>query len=89
MELTVAVEPASNKNKGVIMESIEIDDLMARIDPKLLQLIFILMQSNKSDRRSKTDIVREIDSAGDIGPNRADLSLVLFILYREALFIQL
>ena len=35
MELTVAVEPSSNKNKGMIIESIEIDDLMARIDPKL------------------------------------------------------
>ena len=41
------------------------------------------------DQRPRTDIVREIGSAGDSGPNRADLYLVLFFLYREALYIQL
>ena len=44
---------------------------------------------NKVDQRPRIDIVREIDSAGESGQNRADLSLVLFILYREAFYIQL
>ena len=82
-------ERSGNKIKGIIKESIEIDDLVARIEPKLFHYILILRLSNKVDQRPRTDIVREIDSAGDSGPNRADLSLVLFILYREALYIQL
>ena len=61
---------------------------MARIEPKLLHLILILRLSNKVDQRPRIDIVREIDSAGDSDPNTADLSLVLFVLYREALYIQ-
>ena len=86
MELTE--EASGNKNKRIIKESIEIDDLVARIEPKLFHHILILRLSNKVDQRPRTDIVREIDSAGDSGPNRADLSLVLFILYREALYSQ-
>ena len=64
---------------------------MARIEPKLLHLILhvILRLSNKVDQRPRIDIVRKIDSAGDSDPNTADLSLVLFVLYREALYIQL
>ena len=86
MELTE--EASGNKNKRIIKESIEIDDLVARIEPKLFHHILILRLSNKVDQRPRTDIVREIDSARDSGPNRADLSLVLFILYREALYSQ-
>ena len=74
MKLTV--EKLDNNNNGLIKESIEIDDLVARIEPKLFHYILILRLSNKVDQRPRTDIVREIDSAGDSGPNRADLSLV-------------
>ena len=81
-------ERSGNKIKGIIKESIEIDDLVARIEPKLFHYILILRLSNKVEQRQMTDIVGKIDSAGN-SPNRADLSLVLFILYREALYIQL
>lgn len=80
---------ANSQGFGIIKENIVIDDLVARIEPKLFHYILILRLSNKVDQRPRTDIVREIDSAGDSGPNRADLSLVLFSLYREALYIQL
>ena len=85
----LTVERSGNKNIGIIKESVEIDDLVAPKEPKLFRYILILRLSNKVGQRPRTDIVRETDSAWDSCPNRADLSLALFILYREALYILL
>ena len=52
MKLTV--ERSGNKNKEIIKKSVEIDDLVARIEPKLLHLILILRLSNKVDQRPRT-----------------------------------
>lgn len=43
--------------------------------------ILILLLSSKVDRRPRTDIVRGKDSAGESGPNKAGLSLVLIYLF--------
>ena len=61
MELTE--ETSGNKNKRIIKESTEIDDLVARIEPKLFHYILILRLSNiyKVDQKPRTDIVREIE----------------------------
>ena len=58
----LTVEKLDNNNNGLIKESIEIDDLLARIEPRLFHDIFILRLSNKVDQRPSTDIVREMDS---------------------------
>ena len=63
-------ERSGIKIKGIIKESIEIEDLVARIEPKLFHYILIQRLSNKVDQRPRTDIVRGIDSTGDSGPNR-------------------
>ena len=50
MELTE--ETSGNKNKRIIKESTEIDDLVARIELKLFNYILKQRLSNKVDQRT-------------------------------------